>query len=139
MTTKTTRNVATPGEDPQNITALETTGTEVVETGASDGATAYAAASVVKAEELAEQAQAQAAASTVSAADFAKLMGMFENQALQIEALKAAGTRAAASVVKAEPLPDYHKTLASKPTTPVLTAEGWIVPANWAVAVGKGS
>ncbi|WP_050465108.1 hypothetical protein [Herbaspirillum autotrophicum] len=137
MTTKTTRNVATPGEDPQNITALETTGTEVVETGASDGATAYAAASVVKAEELAEQAQA--AAPTVSAADFAKLMGMFENQAQQIEALKAAGTRAAASVVKAEPLPDYHKTLASKPTTPVLTAEGWIVPANWAVAVGKGS
>lgn len=138
MTAKTTRTVATPGEDPKN-TNTDGAGTLIAVSGTGESAPASAAASVVKAEQTAEATAENAAAPTVSAADFAKLMAMFENQAHQIEALRAAGNRAAASVVKAEPLPDYHETLASKPTTPVLTAEGWIVPSSWAVAVGKGS
>jgi hypothetical protein len=139
--TKATRTVTQPGDEPdtnakQNDTALDTgAGSPAPDVFQAKGEITGAATGGGGAG--AEISQPTAAG--VSAEQFAELMQLVQRQQQQISQLTAAGNRAAESVGKVEPLPDYHKTLATKPTSPVLTEKGWIVPDNWIVASSKGA
>lgn len=122
-TAKTTRVVATPGTDP----ALTQTGAEENTSATGEGSQA-AATDAFTATSSVAGGDAQGAGQADPGGDTASLQQQVADLTALVKQL--AAQRAPSNMPSVAKLPTMAEVLKNKPEVPVLTEEGWLVPAT---------